>query len=137
MFKKIFKTEDEWKKILTPEQFHVMREKGTESPFSCAWRKQDLGEGVFHCAACELPLFASGTKFESGTGWPSYFEPIDNENIEELRDDSLGMRRTEVRCARCGSHLGHVFDDGPAPSGKRYCINSLALNFKRKQDGQH
>ena len=128
MLKKISKTEQEWKKILSPEQYHMMRERGTERPFSCAWRKQDLGEGVFHCAACDLPLFSSEAKFESGTGWPSYFSPINPEHIEEFSDDSLGMHRIEVRCARCGSHLGHVFDDGP--TGKRYCINSVALKFK-------
>lgn len=138
MIKKIIKTEQEWKKILTPEQFHVLREKGTEGPYSCscAWRKKDLGAGVFRCAACDLPLFASQTKFESGTGWPSYFEPIDAENIEELNDDSLGMQRIEVRCARCEGHLGHVFDDGPAPTHKRYCINSVSLNFKSNEQGK-
>ena len=130
MLKKIIKTEEEWRKILTPEQFHVMREMGTEGPYSCAWSKKDLGPGIFHCAACDLPLFNSETKFESGTGWPSYFGPVNYEHIDELSDVSLGMKRTEVRCARCGGHLGHVFDNGPVPTGKRYCINSVALNFK-------
>ena len=131
MIEKITKTEEEWKKILTPEQYKVMRERGTEASYSCAWLKKDLGEGVFHCAACDLPLFATGTKFDSGTGWPSYFEPIKKENVEEDEDWSLGVPRTEVNCARCGSHLGHVFEDAiDTPTGKRYCINSVALNFK-------
>jgi peptide-methionine (R)-S-oxide reductase len=128
MVEKNYKTEEEWMRILTPEQYRVMREKGTEAPGSCAWTHR--GEGVYRCAACDLPLFRSETKFESGTGWPSYFGPIDPEHIEENADYSHGMARTEVLCARCGSHLGHVFDDGPPPTGKRYCINSVALNFR-------
>jgi peptide-methionine (R)-S-oxide reductase len=122
---KVVKTEAEWRKVLTPEQFHILREAGTERPFTGAyWNSHD--KAVYHCAACDYPLFRSDDKFESGTGWPSFFEAIPG-HVETRVDESYGMSRTEVRCARCGSHLGHVFDDGPKPTGLRYCINSAAL----------
>jgi len=126
---KIYKTEAEWKKILSADQFSVMRQKGTERPFTCELKKLK-GKGTYHCAACDLPLFRSGTKFESGTGWPSFFEPVSSDNLEEKEDAKFGMRRTEVLCARCDSHLGHVFLDGPPPSGKRYCMNGVAMRFQ-------
>lgn len=129
---KIHKTEEEWRKILTPEQYRVLREQETEPAFTCPTDMPKTG-GTYNCAACDLALFQAGTKFESGTGWPSYYEPLTPDAIEEISDDSFGMHRVEVRCGRCESHLGHVFPDGPPPTGKRYCINSLALTFKAQK----
>jgi peptide-methionine (R)-S-oxide reductase len=120
--------EQEWREKLTPEQYHVLREQGTERPFTGALLHEKR-KGMFSCAACGAELFASGTKFESGTGWPSFTEPADRENVDLIEDRSHGMIRIEVRCKRCGSHLGHVFPDGPGPTGDRYCINSVCLAF--------
>ena len=128
--RKVVKTDAEWKRILTPDQFNVTRRKGTEAPYTSPLNKVHA-KGVFACVCCDLPLFSSDTKFESGTGWPSFWAPIAKRNVREEVDDSLGERRTEVLCARCDAHLGHVFDDGPAPTGLRYCMNGLALKFVR------
>jgi methionine-R-sulfoxide reductase len=126
--KKVTKTNEEWKRILTSEQYNVTRGKGTESPFSSPLN--DLhDQGIFQCVACGLPLFSSKAKFDSGTGWPSFYEPIAKENVLEERDNSLSETRTEVLCAQCDSHLGHVFEDGPRPTGLRYCMNGVALKF--------
>jgi peptide-methionine (R)-S-oxide reductase len=132
-WEKIVKTDEEWERVLTPEQFRVMRRKGTEPPFSSPLNGEK-GEGVFECAACGLPLFDSRTKFDSGTGWPSFYAPLAEGNVREETDVGHGMRRTEVLCARCDAHLGHVFDDGPRPTGLRYCMNGVALKFVKKSD---
>ncbi len=130
--KKVTKTDAEWKQILTPEQYSVAREKGTERPFSSPLNDVH-DQGTFECVACELPVFSSKAKFDSGTGWPSFYEPINKESVQEVVDKSLFETRTEVLCARCDSHLGHVFDDGPKPTGLRYCMNGVALKFVNRK----
>ncbi len=129
--KKIEKSDAEWRELLTPEQFHVMRQKGTERPFSSALN-DNKKDGIYHCAACDAPLFTSDKKFESGSGWPSFWNPVSPTAIEAHEDGSHGMRRVEVTCATCGAHLGHVFPDGPRPTGQRYCINGASLGFSEE-----
>jgi peptide-methionine (R)-S-oxide reductase len=129
--KKVHKTEAEWRELLTPEQFHVMREKGTERAFTGAL-VNNHDDGIYHCGGCNAPLFKSDHKFESGSGWPSFWEPVSPDAIEAHDDNTHGMRRVEVTCATCGAHLGHVFPDGPKPTGQRYCINSASLAFEKK-----
>lgn len=126
---KVTKSEAEWRASLTPDQFHVTRKSGTERAFTGPnWDNKDAG--IYHCVCCDRPLFHSSTKFDSGTGWPSYYSPIEAEAVTEHKDRSLFMTRTEIRCADCDAHLGHVFPDGPKPTGLRYCMNGTAMSFK-------
>jgi peptide-methionine (R)-S-oxide reductase len=129
MGREVEKTDEEWQAELSPAQYEVLRHQGTEPPFSGRYVHNEE-DGTYRCGACGAVLFGSDTKFDSGTGWPSFFRPADEENIELRPDTSHGMVRTEVLCRRCGGHLGHVFEDGPAPTGLRYCINSLSLDFE-------
>lgn len=126
------KTDEEWKKTLTPDQYYVLREKGTERPFTGKYDKH-TAKGIYSCAACKAELFRSDKKFDAHCGWPSFYEAMDKSKIIETRDVSHGMVRVEVTCANCGGHLGHVFDDGPKPTGLRYCINSVSIDFKEEK----
>ena len=132
MKEKMEKTDTEWKKTLTPEQYHVLREKGTERAFTGKYADAH-DDGVYKCAGCGNPLFSSDTKFESGSGWPSFYEPVEKDAVATESDRKFGMTRTEVLCACCGGHLGHVFPDGPQPTGLRYCMNSAALELEKKK----
>ena len=128
-FKKITKSKDQWKSILSEESYLVTRESATERPFTGKYWNFDK-DGTYHCICCATPLFKSDTKFDAGCGWPSFFLPVDNQSIKEIEDNSFGMSRIEVKCTNCDAHLGHVFNDGPEPSGLRYCINSVSIDFE-------
>ena len=129
---KVKKTDKEWKEILTDKQFEILRQKGTEPPFT-GELLHNKDKGKYRCAGCGKELFPSDTKFDSGSGWPSFWAPIEDEDIETRSDRSLGMQRTEILCKKCGGHLGHVFEDGPQPTGKRFCVNSAALKFEKEE----
>jgi peptide-methionine (R)-S-oxide reductase len=130
---KVKKTDEEWRRELTPEQYHVMRERGTERPFTGEYEKSKE-KGMYVCAACGNPLFESETKYESGSGWPSFYQPVTQDSVRTEADGSMFMTRTEVLCNRCDAHLGHVFDDGPQPTGERYCMNSVALKLQTEEE---
>jgi peptide-methionine (R)-S-oxide reductase len=131
--KKVTKNEEEWKNLLSPTEYYVLRENGTEPAFSGKLLRNKKN-GVYVCAGCGNPLFSSETKFDSGTGWPSFWSPVSEDSVEEKVDDRFGMQRIEVQCKKCGGHLGHVFGDSPTPTGQRYCMNSVALKFNEKQE---
>ncbi len=131
MANKIAKTPKEWKEVLTPDQFEVCINKGTEPPFSGKYYK-NKEKGTYNCVCCREPLFTSDSKYDSGSGWPSFWQPLSDDKIEYISDNAYGMVRTEVNCKKCGAHLGHVFDDGPKPTNLRYCINSISLDLERK-----
>ncbi|MSQ85982.1 MAG: peptide-methionine (R)-S-oxide reductase [Alphaproteobacteria bacterium] len=130
---KVVKSEEQWRQDLTPEQYQILRRKGTERPFTGEYEKYK-GDGVFICAGCGQALFDATTKYNSGSGWPSFYQPIEDKAVDEHSDQTLGMTRVEVTCSNCGGHLGHVFPDGPRPTGQRYCINSLSLKLDPKKD---
>lgn len=130
--KKIERTEEEWRSILTPEEYKILREQGTERAFTGAYLDEERS-GVYRCRGCKTELFDAGTKYESGSGWPSFFDAIDPARVRRLEDHSFGMVRVEIRCAACDGHLGHVFPDGPRPTGERYCVNSLSLDFEPEE----